>query len=62
MRVLEGAPKIDDERMLHSLQHLAFIVGVLDLFCLYDLSLAEDLDRVKAQVVFAANCGRASAT
>jgi hypothetical protein len=37
--ILEGSPQVDDERMLDRGEHALLIVGVFDLFHLYDTFL-----------------------
>lgn len=51
--ILEGAPKVNDERMLNAFQHALFIVGVLNLLQPNNLFLAQNLDSIVPQVVFA---------
>jgi hypothetical protein len=41
--------------VLHSKQHLLFIVGVIDLFRLDDLLLLQDFDGVKPEIMFTPN-------
>ena len=53
--VLECAPEIDDERMLHRLEHHLFVAGVRLLLHAHDLFLAQHLDGVEPQVVFASH-------
>ena len=55
-RVLERAPEIDDEGVLDRHEHALLVLGVGDLLHAHDLLLAEDLDRIETQVVFAAHC------
>ena len=55
-RVLEGAPEVDDERVLDSHEHLLLVPRVRDLLHPHYLLFAENFDGVVTQVVFAANC------
>jgi hypothetical protein len=43
--------------MLHSEEHLLFIVCMVDLLRLDDLFLLQDLDGIEAEVMFASDCG-----
>jgi len=51
LRVLEGSPQSDQERMLDLLQHPPLVVGMLDLLHLDYLSLFQYLDGVETLVV-----------
>lgn len=53
--VLKRAPEVDDERMLHALEHHLLVIRMLDLLHLHDPFLVQDLDRVEAEIVFASN-------
>jgi len=42
--------------MLHSLEHVLFVVRMLHLLHLYDPLLVEHLDGIEAQIVLASHC------
>ena len=48
LRILEGTPQGDQERMLDLLQHPPLVVGVFDLLHLDDLLLFQDLDGIES--------------
>jgi hypothetical protein len=56
-RILEAAPEVDDNWVLHALKHVLLVVRVRDLLESHDLLLAQDLDRIVPEVVLAPYCG-----
>jgi hypothetical protein len=51
LAILKCSPEGDYERMFDFLQHLALIIGVLDLLHLDHLGLLQDLDGIVALVM-----------
>lgn len=59
---MEAAPQVDDERMLNALEHVLFVVGMLDLFETNDFFLAQHFDGVVPQIMFASHLCNLSKT
>lgn len=60
-RVLERPPQVDDERVLHGLQHCLLVARVRHLLRPHNLLLAQHFDRIEPPVVFASHCTSQSA-